>query len=129
MATEPDLWELFEDGKPDDEVAAIIRLGRYAVLPKGVRLVTQFGEIITVRMNRGDLLKVSGAPEVASMTAGDAYLGADVEFETYGLPELSSEEVLPSDERRPKDIDVTGRGIVVGVVDWGCAFAHPDFRN
>jgi len=39
----PDLWELFEDGKEDDEVAAIIRLGHYAVVPKGVRVVTQFG--------------------------------------------------------------------------------------
>ena len=125
----PDLWELFEDGKPDDEVAAIIRLGHYTVLPKGVRLVTQFSEIVTVRMNREDVLKVSGAPEVASMSAGDTYLGADVEFETVGLPDLSSDEILPSDERRPKDIAVTGRGTVVGVVDWGFDFAHPDFRN
>ena len=63
----PDLWELFEDGKEDDDVAAIIRLGHYAVVPKGVRVVTQFNEIITVRIKRGDLLKVSGAPEVDSM--------------------------------------------------------------
>jgi phosphatidylserine/phosphatidylglycerophosphate/cardiolipin synthase-like enzyme/monoamine oxidase/subtilisin family serine protease len=125
----PDLWELFEDGKEDDEVAAIIRLGHYAVVPKGVRVVTQFNEIITVRMKRGDLLKVSGAPEVDSMVAGDAYLGADLELETAGLPELSSDTILPSDERRPKDVAATGRGVVVGVVDWGFDFAHPDFRN
>jgi GH25 family lysozyme M1 (1,4-beta-N-acetylmuramidase)/subtilisin family serine protease/outer membrane protein OmpA-like peptidoglycan-associated protein len=125
----PDLWELFEDGKEDDEVAAIIRLGHYAVVPKGVRVVTQFSEIITVRMKRGDVLRVSGAPEVASMIAGDAYLGADLEIETAGLPELSSDTILPSDERRPKDVTATGRGVVVGVVDWGFDFAHPDFRN
>ena len=125
----PDLWELFEDGKEDDEVAAIIRLGHYAVVPKGVRVVTQFNEIITVRIKRGDLLKVSGAPEVDSMVAGDAYLGADLELETAGLPELSSDTILPSDERRPKDVAATGRGVVVGVVDWGFDFAHPDFRN
>src|SRR5712692_10312228 len=124
-----DLWELFEDGKEDDDVAAIIRLGHYAVVPKGVRVVTQFNEIITVRIKRGDLLKVSGAPEVDSMIAGDAYLGADVELETAGLPELSSDTILPSDERRPKDVAATGRGVVVGVVDWGFDFAHPDFRN
>src|SRR5438128_6335688 len=100
----PDLWELFEDGKGDDEVAAIIRLGHYAVLPKGVRVVTQFSEIITVRMKRADIPKVSGSPEVASMIAGDAYLGADLELDTAGLPELSSDTVLPSDERRPKDL-------------------------
>src|SRR5713226_8673809 len=110
----PDLWEMFEDGKEDDEVAAIIRLGHHVVLPKGVRVVTQFSEIITVRMKRGDVLKVSGSPEVASMVAGDSYLGADLELETDGLPELSSDTVLPTDERRPKNITATGRGVVVG---------------
>jgi subtilisin family serine protease len=125
----PDLWELFEDGKEDDEVAAIIRLGRSGVLPKNVRVVTQFSEIITVRMKRGNIPSVSSAAEVASMIAGDAYLGADVELETVGLPELSPEVVLPTDERRPKGEAATGRSVVVGVVDWGFDFAHPDFRN
>src|SRR5258708_34947421 len=112
-----DLWELFEDGQADDEVAAIIRLGHSSVVPRGVRVVTQFSEIITVRMKRGDVLKVSGAPEVESMVAGDAYLGADLELDTADLAELSSDTVLPSDERRPKEVSATGQGVVVGVVD------------
>src|SRR5260370_5060 len=114
-----DLWELFEDGQADDEVAAIIRLGHSSVVPRGVRVVTQFSEIITVRMRRGDVLKVSGAPEVASMVAGDLYLAADLELETAELTELSADTVLPSDERRPKALDSTGCGVVIGVVDWG----------
>src|ERR1700756_3350977 len=125
----PDLWELFEDGKADDEVAAIIRLGHYAVLPKGVRIITQFSEIITVRTTRANLLKLSGAPEVADIEAGDTYMGPDVEFEAADLAELSSDTILPTDERRPRDERATGRGVVVGVVDWGFDFAHPDFRN
>src|SRR5438445_13112866 len=125
----PDLWELFEDSKEDDEIAAIIRLGHFAVLPHGVRPVTQFSEIITVRLRRGSIPNVSGAPEVASMIAGDSYLGPDLEIETEGLPELSSDSVLPTDERRPKDEAATGRGVVVGVMDWGFDFAHPDFLN
>ncbi len=122
----PDLWELFEDGNADDEVAAIIRLGHYGVLPKAIRVVTQFSEIVTVRMKRRDVIAVSGAPEVASMAAGDAYLGADVESEFSG--DLS-ENIQPSDERRPKELAHTGRDVVVGVVDWGFDFAHADFRN
>src|SRR5215469_15152851 len=96
----PDLWEMFEDGKADDEVAAIIRLGHYGVLPKGVRVVTQFSEIITVRMTRADVPAVSGAPEVANMVAGDAYLGPDVETESAESQDLS---IGSTDERRPKD--------------------------
>jgi subtilisin family serine protease len=123
----PDLWELFEYGKEDDEVAAIIRLGHYSVLPKDVRVVSQFGEIVTVRLRRGNLLTVSGAPEVVSMAAGDTYHGPEVESEMAA--ELSSDTVLPTDERRAKDTGANGKGVVVGVVDWGFDFAHPDFRN
>ena len=122
----PDLWEMFEDGKADDEVAAIIRLGHHSALPRGVRLVTQFSEIITVRMTRADVLKVSGAPEVVNMVAGDTYLGPDVEAETMESVDLS---VRATDERRPKEEKATGAGVVVGVVDWGFDFAHPDFRK
>jgi hypothetical protein len=87
----PDLWELFEEGKQDDEIAAIIRLGHSAVVPKGVRVITQFSEIITVRLRRGNIPTISGAPEVASMIAGDSYLGPDVEIENA---KLSSDTVL-----------------------------------
>jgi carboxypeptidase C (cathepsin A)/subtilisin family serine protease len=125
----PDLWELFEDGKGDDEVAAIIRLGHYAVLPKGVRLVTQFSEIITIRTTRANIPNLSGSSEVADIAAGDTYFGPDVELETAGSTELSSNTVLPTDERRPSDEKATGRGVVVGLVDWGFDFAHPDFLN
>jgi carboxypeptidase C (cathepsin A)/subtilisin family serine protease len=125
----PDLWELFEDGGADDEVAAIIRLGHYASLPKGVRLVTQFGEIVTVRTTRANILNISGAPEVVDIAAGNTYLGPDVEELTSDSAEISSETILPTDERRPPDVNATGRGTVIGVVDWGFDFAHPDFRN
>jgi carboxypeptidase C (cathepsin A)/GH25 family lysozyme M1 (1,4-beta-N-acetylmuramidase)/subtilisin family serine protease len=125
----PDLFELFEDGNGDDEVAAIIRLGRSSVLPKGVRVVTQFGEIITIRTSRSNIPTLSGSAEVADIAAGDTYLGPDVEIEAADFAEISSDTVLPSDERRPSEEKATGRGVVVGSVDWGFDFAHPDFLN
>ena len=125
----PDLWELFEDGEADDEVAAIIRLGHSGTLPKGVRLVTHFGEIITIRTTRANILNVSGAPEVVDIAAGDTYLGPDVEMEANSAAEISPGTVLDTDQRRPSDEKATGRGVVVGLVDWGFDFAHPDFLN
>ena len=124
----PDLWEMFEDGAGDDEVAAIVRLGHAGTLPKGVRLVTQFAEIVTIRTTRSNLLNLSAAPEVAEIAAGDTYLGPDVEAaEATDYAELSSDSVLDSDERRPPDEKATGSGVVIGLVDWGFDFAHPDF--
>jgi carboxypeptidase C (cathepsin A)/subtilisin family serine protease len=125
----PDLWELFEDGEADDEVAVIIRLSHSAVMPRGVRLVTQFGEIVTIRTTRANIINVSGAPEVVDVAAGNTYLGPDVEFDSANPSELSVDNILPADERRPANETATGRGVVIGVVDWGFDFAHPDFRN
>lgn len=125
----PDLWELFEDGNGNDEVAAIVRLGHSAVLPKNVRVVTQFGEIITIRTSRANLPSVAGSSEVADIAAGDTYMGPDVELDVSSSAELSADTILPSDQRRPDGIKSTGRGVVIGVVDWGFDFAHPDFLN
>ena len=66
----PDLWELYEYGEADDEVAAIIRLAHFGAVPPGVRVISQFEEIITVRLHRGDIPKISGAPETSGMTSG-----------------------------------------------------------
>jgi phosphatidylserine/phosphatidylglycerophosphate/cardiolipin synthase-like enzyme/subtilisin family serine protease len=124
----PDLWELFEYGEADDEVAAIIRLGHYAAVPAGVRVVAQFEDIVTVRLSRRDIPKISGSPEVSGMSAGDTYLGPDLELETgEATTDLPPASAVPTDTRRPEGLGMTGRGIVVGSVDWGFDFAHPDF--
>jgi subtilisin family serine protease len=125
----PDLWELFEYGEADDEVAAIIRLGHYAAVPPGVRVIAQFEDIVTVRLSRRDIPKISSAAEVDGMSAGDTYLGADLELESaeaLGLPPTSE---VPSDTRRPEGLGMTGRGIIIGCIDWGFDFAHPQLRR
>jgi outer membrane protein OmpA-like peptidoglycan-associated protein/subtilisin family serine protease len=125
----PDLWELYEYGEADDEVAAIIRLAHFGALPPGVRVISQFEEIITVRLNRGDIPKISGAPETSGMSSGDGYLGADLEYDAVDSESLPPRTAIDTDHRRPDDLAMTGRGIVIGVVDWGFDFRHPDFRR
>ena len=125
----PDLWELYEYGEADDEVAAIIRLAHFGAVPAGVRVIAQFEEIITVRLQRGDIPKISGAPETWGMTAGDTYFGADLELDAVDAETLPARGAVETDHRRPEDLAMTGRGIVIGVVDWGFDFRHPDFRR
>src|SRR6186713_1012523 len=125
----PDLWELYEYGEADDEVSAIIRLAHFGAVPPNVRVITQFEEIITVRLNRGDIPKISGAPETAGMTSGDTYFGADLELDAVDSESLPANHAIETDLRRPDSLAMTGRGIVIGVVDWGFDFRHPDFRR
>ena len=125
----PDLWELYEYGEADDEVAAIIRLAHFGAVPAGVRVIAQFEEIITVRLQRGDIPKISGAPETGGMSSGDNYLGPELELDAVDAEALPAGVAVATDHRRPEDLAMTGRGIVIGVVDWGFDFRHPDFRR
>ena len=127
---DPELWEMLEEGDSEDEVAAIIRLGQPGIVPPGVRVIAQFGEIVTVRIiKRGSILDIREEAEVASFKAQGPPYGPDVELDDTELLEGSPEAIQPSDERRPPLLDATGRDVVVGIVDWGLDFVHPDFRN
>jgi subtilisin family serine protease/peptidoglycan hydrolase-like protein with peptidoglycan-binding domain/3',5'-cyclic AMP phosphodiesterase CpdA len=128
---EPELWELLDSGEGDDEVATILRLGQAGQAPPGVRVVAQFGEIVTARLPRSAISSVRESAECASMKAPGAPFGPDLEMVFDESGELSevAEPDVPNDERRPTGLEATGRGVAVGVVDWGFDFAHPDFRN
>jgi len=108
-------------------VPVILRLARPGVLPPGVRIVSQFGEVATARLRRDDISAAREGFEVVSVKA-PSYLVPDEELEAMEEPEASL-DVLPSDERRPPSLKETGKGVVVGIVDWGLDFAHPDFRR
>jgi len=126
---DPELWELLEEGDSEDDVAAIIRLGRPGIVPSGVRVIAQFGEIVTVRMKRGEIIGIREDTDVASFKAPGPPMGPEVEPDDTELLEGLDESMQPSDERRPPSLDATGRGVVIGIVDWGFDFAHPDFLN
>lgn len=120
---DPRLIRLYESGAAGDEVAAILRLGPSGVLPPGVRAVSRFGDIVTVRLRRGAIPPVHAA--VASLKPA-----APVRREPLsGDGSEKRTRMLPGDFRRPLDDPATGRGVVLASIDWGLDFAHPDFRN
>src|SRR5512134_626147 len=134
---DPNLVELFEAGSPDDEVAVILRLGKGAEPPPSVRIVCQFGDVATARMRRGDIVRVRQSPGIISLKAGryvtppspfeaasddgDAY-DHEAEVEGSAGPSMPMSAGIPP---LPED----GRGVVVGICDWGFDFTHPNFRN
>jgi subtilisin family serine protease/peptidoglycan hydrolase-like protein with peptidoglycan-binding domain len=124
---DPALEELYAEGGLDDEVAVILRLADPAAVPAGVRVIAQFGVIVTCRLPRGDIPRVREAGAVRSMKRARLY-GPTLDAMGGELDEAVL-DARPSDRRRPDGGLPTGRGVVVAHIDWGVDFAHPDFRN
>ena len=103
---DPALWELLEEGDPNEEVATVIRLQRPDRIPPNVRIISQFGDIVTCRLKRGDILDVRSDETVESMKSPRLFIPEP----TLDLPGLSDfgETVRESDERRPLGEHVTG---------------------
>ena len=156
---EPDLWEVYESGSADDEVGVIIRMVTDAEPPSLVRVVCRFEDVYTARIRRGDIVTARQSPGVISLKAStkvtqprlfestvpraaahteheffDVETVVDDEVEEEGeegveqdsnveaVPPMAAANPLPT---LPED----GRGVVVGVCDWGLDFTHPNFRN
>ncbi len=130
---DPALHEL-QEGDPEQEVEAVVHLGENREPPPGVRLVARFGDIATVRLNRGQLAETRDHEAVVSLKAARPF-GLDPEpGESPDEPaaaEASPESLRAqrTDRRRGRDLKPTGRGVAVAVLDWGFDFAHPNFRN
>lgn len=104
-------------------IPVLARLTEAAPDIAGLEVVARFGDVVTARAPLGRLVEVRRHPCVASLKAGTSctptLLGASVAH-IRANPEILS---------RTARHGLTGRGMVVAVIDWGCDFAHPNFRD
>jgi monoamine oxidase/subtilisin family serine protease len=121
---DPALRELARRGDPDDEISVIIRLRQPGETPRAARVVSRFGDVATARVRRGDIDRLWSEPVVASVKAPHAY-APDLE----PVRAAGAEPADPRDGGRAADLGATGRGVVVGLLDWGLDVTHPDFRK
>ena len=112
---DPELAELIEEGAPEDVVAVIVRVHDPRELPASVDVVASFGDVFTGRIRRDEIVDARAHPGVESMKAAEVL----VPEEPVAVAEVEAEQALAGDVRRPDDEPATGRGVVVGVVDWG----------
>jgi Subtilase family len=126
---DPALWELLRSStvRNDEAVEAIIRLDRPDADVAGVRIVSRFGPIATCRIRKDSILDARGDESVRSLKAARE-LGPEQQAsdDVVGAFPLS---LVHGDRRRPPDLPLTGAGVVVGFVDWGCDFSHTNFRR
>jgi hypothetical protein len=115
---DPELAQLIEEGAPEDLVAVIVRVHDPRDLPSSVDVVASFGEIFTGRIRRDEVVPARAHRGVASVKAAEIL----VPEEPLAVLELDAEveeAARLGDVRRPEGVPETGRGVVVGVVDWG----------
>jgi phosphatidylserine/phosphatidylglycerophosphate/cardiolipin synthase-like enzyme/subtilisin family serine protease len=127
---DPALGRLIEAGEPTDQVAVLVRLVvPRQDLPDWVHVVATFGDIATVRVARGTLEELRAHGGVRSVKAPRSFR-ADVEQLSESVLDASPTDLeAQREQRRPAGVTLTGRGVVIGVVDWGLDFTHPAFRN
>jgi subtilisin family serine protease len=133
---DPLLRELVESGPEDEEVSVILRLEKGAEPPASVQIVSRFGEIATARIRRSDIPAAWESDQVASMKAPQVVVPPPPppsgmtdqdefdEAEDTGFDDAANATAAASLAGVPED----GRGVVVGVCDWGIDFTHPNFR-
>lgn len=132
---DPALRELLaEPGDPEEEVAVLLRLSAHDAPPAKARIVAVFGDVATARVRRCDVEEVHDAEGIITVKAPREY-GPEVEpFDSDADPRdldegPRSEAWRAAQARRPPGVTETGRGVVIGFVDWGCDFMHPDLRR
>jgi subtilisin family serine protease len=132
---DPALAELYESGSPEDEVSVIVRLAPGVEPPPTVRVVSRFEQVLTARIRREDIITARRSPGVVSLKAsGPVQMPKPLEGAEFddalreAIDEEADGESMPTGAhlyRGPED----GRGVVVGICDWGFDFTHANFRN
>ncbi|MEW8492463.1 MAG: S8 family serine peptidase [Candidatus Thiodiazotropha taylori] len=106
----------------EQQVPVVIRLHDINELVSGIQIIAQLGHIITARIPLGKIIELRQHPNVASLKSSlpyEAELSISVEDINAQANQLQSAGI--------EGID--GRGVTLGVIDWGVDFAHRDLRN
>lgn len=98
--------------------------------PPGLQVVTRAGAIVTGRVALAQIVSLRHHPNIVSLKASRLYAPTpyETESEMEELPFESDQFDPPAPSRRPmRHSEITGRGTVVAILDWGLDFAHPNF--
>jgi len=111
-----------EEALPE-EVPVIAKLADPERPVGGLRVVTRLGKVVTGRVAVDRVVEVRQNPNVISLKASLPY-GPTL---AYSVPEIRA--TAADLARAAGPAGVAGRNVVVGVIDWGCDFAHSNFRD
>lgn len=101
------------------EVVARLRGG--VPTPDALQVVSRFGHVVTGRLTGDDVDRVAAHPAVASLQAPRPVVAepAPAAYDT----------ARGVDAARRRPFADGGRGVIVGVLDWGFDFTHPNLHH
>ncbi len=118
--------ELRPNLDPNERIEAIIRLAAPFQYPDKVQVVAQFGDVVTVRVRRGDVQEVYDNPAVRSFKA--KRIIGKLKRSAQGAWNMARDAASAGPEpTAPAIAGATGKGVVLAVLDWGADFLHRDF--
>ncbi|MEM9490653.1 MAG: S8 family serine peptidase, partial [Myxococcota bacterium] len=104
------------------EIPVVARLNATEAVIPNLRVVTRFGQIVTGRAPLGQVIELRNHPQIVS-------LKASLSFGPSLHRSVSHIHAHPEQLPRRTSGQLSGRGVIVGVIDWGCDFGHSNFRN
>jgi subtilisin family serine protease len=105
-------------GNPDEELSLLMRLEKEKDYPDHCKIISEFGEIVSIQTQRRYLCSIYNSKKVKSLKAPSV------------IP--ANEDVEPNPETRVLDkknevLSDTVSNVVFGIIDFGFDFSHPDF--
>jgi len=98
-----------------------------ALRGRGIHINAEFDDVVSARVSFTQLKALRTWPEVLYAEGPGLLSLADEPFEATTLPELDT-SVVETNAQEFHDQGITGKGVVVGVVDTGVDWTHLDFR-
>ncbi|MEX2540728.1 MAG: S8 family peptidase [Trueperaceae bacterium] len=111
----------FEEGAEVEEVAVVVRLRDPKADIPHLRVVSRLGPIVTGRLPLDRIVELHEHSNIASLKASREVAAPNLDV---SIPAIRAD---PNTVAAAAQTALTGRGVIVGIIDWGCDFAHPDF--
>lgn len=122
---------LVESEAAKTDLAVIARLDPAGNEVPGLRVVSRFGSVVTGRVRTADVVSVRQHPAVRSLKMSRSYQPTlavsvpDVRASATDLPAPVASTSVNASAPSP----VTGKGVIVAVLDWGLDITHRCFRT
>ena len=113
--------KLIVKGNPNEELHLLMRLKDKNVIPPHIKLISQFGDIISCRILRKYLMVVYDHVATRSLKAPQV-----IPLNNYSS-DINDASEYSNFAGKPRVISKRKSNVVFGIIDFGFDFTHPDF--
>ncbi|UZO82329.1 S8 family serine peptidase [Aquimarina sp. ERC-38] len=117
--------KLIVRGNPREELSLLLRLHKANIYPKNCKVISQFGDVISCRILRKNLLSVYDDKATRSLKAPQVipanYKNSRITDVSIGAFQELHQNLVSSNYKRSP--------VVFGIIDFGFDFGHRDFQD